>query len=161
MINTHLISAFPGTGKSYFCYYDADYMPAGYAIDSDSSKFDKKHFPDNYIQHIKQNIGKVSIIFISSHKVVRDALVANRLPFKLVYPERELKAEYLQRYKDRGSSEAFISLIESNWDNWIDELEIQEGCHHIRLGSNQFLRNTNLMLNSGQSVQVSDTTKAK
>jgi hypothetical protein len=139
MVNTQLISAFPGTGKSY--YYNSDYMPAGFCIDSDSSTFDKAKFPDNYIEHIKNNIGIVAKIFISSHKEVREALVNNELEFVLVYPKEELKQEYLQRYKNRGSSEAFISLIDKNWDAWIKELKEQKNCKHIELDSGQFISN--------------------
>jgi two-component SAPR family response regulator len=139
MKETQLISAFPGTGKSY--YYHSDYMPDGFCLDSDSSTFDKSNFPANYIEHIKNNIGVVRKIFISSHKEVRDALVKNNLDFILVYPKAELKQEYLQRYINRGSSESFISLIDKNWDNWIKELKEQENCKHIELESGQFISN--------------------
>jgi hypothetical protein len=33
-------AGFPGTGKSPYCYRDADYMPQVFATDSDSSKFE-------------------------------------------------------------------------------------------------------------------------
>jgi hypothetical protein len=141
MIETILVSAFPGTGKSHYCNVDVDHMPGNWAIDSDSSKFDKRNFPANYIEHIKSNIGKVKIIFISSHKDVRDALVTNALPFTLVYPNAELKDEYLERYKQRGSSQAFIDLISKNWDAWLEELRNQKGCKHIELQSCQFISN--------------------
>ena len=60
-------------------------------LDSDSSTFDKKNFPENYITHIKNKISIVDIILVSSHKVVRDALVKNNINFTLVYPDRTLK----------------------------------------------------------------------
>ena len=140
--NGLLVAAFPGTGKTYYCYRDADYMPQGFATDSDSSKFDKANFPANYIEHIKEKIKQgYARIFISSHKEVRDALVANGLKFTLVYPKENLKEEYLQRYKERGSSQAFIDLIDKNWSNWLFELHRQAGCTHIELESGQFISN--------------------
>ena len=41
-----VISGFPGTGKSYYIarVEGSDYMPQGFASDSDSSKFDKSNF---------------------------------------------------------------------------------------------------------------------
>lgn len=50
-----LVAGFPGTGKSYYCYNGdwSHYMPSKFATDSDSSKFDKSNFPQNYINHIK------------------------------------------------------------------------------------------------------------
>lgn len=87
MIETKIISAFPGTGKSWlFKNYP------GLFLDSDSSDFSwtspgvrNPDFPSNYITHIKQNIGKYKKIFVSSHDVVRKALVENGIPFTLVY----------------------------------------------------------------------------
>jgi len=84
-----LVAGFPGTGKSSYCYRDADYMPQGFATDSDSSKFDKADFPQNYIEHIKEKISEgYARIFISSHKEVREALVENGLEFTLIYPKK-------------------------------------------------------------------------
>ena len=46
---TKVYSAFPGVGKTtYFNTTDRN------VLDSDSSKFDKKHFPANYIEHIEE-----------------------------------------------------------------------------------------------------------
>lgn len=143
-IQTRIVSAFPGTGKSYYCNYDIsqyDPTPYGYCIDIDSSKFDKNNFPTNYIEHIKSNIGKHAIIFVSSHKVVRDALVAEGIPFTLVYPTIEQKHEYIQRYRQRGNDEKFITLVESNWYNWIVELGSQNGCDRIILKSGEYISN--------------------
>ena len=131
---TSLISAFPGTGKSHF-FKNSDLK----VLDSDSSKFDKSNFPTNYISHIKENLGKADIILISSHLDVRNALVENRLNFTLVYPDKNLKEEYLERYKNRGSDEKFIKLLNDNWNNWISELEEQTGCNHIILKSGQYI----------------------
>ena len=109
MKKTKIISAFPACGKTYAF---EKLNENGYEIlDSDSSKFswmdvvDKVYemknrgkelqrryikvrnpeFPSNYIQHIKENIGKADYIFVSSHKEVRDALIQNGIYFTLVY----------------------------------------------------------------------------
>jgi len=148
---TTIISAFPATGKSHYC--NGDYIPQDWCSDSDSSKFSwlrkgvRNHtFPSNYIEHIKDGMGNYAVMFISSHKEVRDALVENEIDFTLVYPDRSLKSEYIERYKERGNDQSFIDLVESNWDKWIDELEAQEGCTKIVLGSGEYLSNTDLKL---------------
>jgi hypothetical protein len=133
-MKTKLISAFPGTGKSHF--YRNSHKKV---LDSDSSTFDKSEFPGNYIAHIKENQGEVDIIFISSHKEVRDALVANKLEFVLVYPTRDQKQDYIQRYIDRGSPQPFIDLLSKNWDDWIDELQVQECCTHMQLNPGEYM----------------------
>lgn len=133
-MKTILCSAFPGTGKS-FLFENSERK----ILDSDSSKFDKSNFPQNYIQHIKENIGKVEIIFVSSHKIVREALVREELDFYLVYPEKYLKNEYLERYKNRGDTQEFVQLISDNWDNWLFELRHQKGCIHSVLGTCEYI----------------------
>ena len=129
-------SAFPGVGKTYY-FKTTDKN----VLDSDSSTFDKSLFPDNYIEHIERNIQNpiVDNILVSSHKDVRDALLKKGIPFVLVYPDRNIKEEYIQRYKDRGNNDAFVDLLDKNWDNWIDEMDNQEGCKKIILGSGQYL----------------------
>ena len=132
---TLVISAFPGCGKSHFFRNNESKE----VLDSDSSKFDKEHFPKNYIEHIKSNLGKVDIIMVSSHKEVRDALVENEIPFTLVYPSPDIKDEYIQRYIDRGNTGSFLELLNNNWELWLNELEEQVSCDKIRLEENQYL----------------------
>ena len=134
-----IISGFPGIGKSYIYNNQKDIV----VYDSDSSKFDKSKFPQNYIAHIK-NILRVDptadYIFVSSHKEVRDSLVAEGLEFFLVYPGKNIKDEYLKRYANRGSDDKFVKLLSDNWDAWIDELSNFEGAKHIVLQEGQFLK---------------------
>lgn len=140
--NTRIISAFPATGKSYL--FD---NPHGLLIlDSDSSKFSwlekgVRHpdFPQNYIDHIKDNLGKVDIILVSSHKVVRDALIANNINFTLAYPELHCKEEYIQRYINRGNNEEFINMMRENWDKFFYECDEQECLNKYKLGESEFL----------------------
>jgi hypothetical protein len=138
-MKTRIISAFPGTGKTT---YHKKYPDT--TLDSDSSNFSwvtvdgKKirnpDFPANYIEHIKENIGKYEFIFVSSHKEVRDALKENCLFFYLMYPYEDKKEIYLQRYKDRGNQEAFIELLDKNWDAWIRECRFEiYGCSNVKL----------------------------
>lgn len=138
-----IISAFPGTGKTYH----RDNHPYS-VIDSDSSSFSwnedgnrNPDFPQNYIRNIKEEMycDKTFIIFVSSHKVVRDALVDEGIHFLLVFPERDLKEEYLERFRSRGNKDAFVDLLEKNWDVWMDEMEAQTGCEIARLSSGKFL----------------------
>lgn len=117
---TLIVSAFPGTGKSFI--YDMHIVnPDFLVLDSDSSGFDKAHFPANYMRHIRENIGRVDVIFVSSHAAVRKALCVEELNFILAYPAMELKSEYLRRYTDRGSPPAFVDLLNKNWETWVQE----------------------------------------
>jgi len=140
LIATRIVSAFPGTGKTYYTH--GDYVPQGFAADSDSSRFSRNElFPFNYVDHIKSCIGVNQFVFVSTHKLIREALFREKLPFTLVYPDRSLRHEYIKRYYERGSHYEFIDLLNKNWDTWLDDLQAQRGCDHIVLGSNQFISN--------------------
>lgn len=112
-----VISGFPGVGKSSYVKKNKDVQ------DSDSSKFDKTEFPQNYIEHIKKCIADGKTVLVSSHKDVRDALIKEKINFTLVYPDKSLKDEYLKRYSERGSPESFNTLLDKNWNEWIDQIE--------------------------------------
>lgn len=140
---TEIISGFPGIGKTY--YKQNNNLNV---LDSDSSKFSwiekgirHPDFPQNYIEHIKENIDKADIILVSSHKIVRDALVNNNINFTLIFPERNLKEEYIERFKIRGSDQGFINMLERNWNSFIDDMVNQKKCKSVKLKSGEFLSN--------------------
>ncbi|AMS01258.1 AAA family ATPase [Bacillus phage AR9] len=138
---TKIISGFPGIGKSTL-YNNTDLK----VLDSDSSNFSwsrpgvrNKDFPQNYIDHIKENMGKVDIILVSSHDVVREALNDNNIDYYIVYPDIKLKDEYLKRYKERGNDDKFLSFIEKNWESFINAIEDENNATLIKLHSNEYL----------------------
>ena len=140
---TIIISGFPGVGKTEF-FKSQQILKEYKVLDSDSSnfswlKFDGKKirnpdFPQNYINHIKENLGEYHYILVSSHGKVRDALYNNELPFVLVYPLDNIKTRYnyLQRYKKRGNDKAFIEFIKNGWFDFIEEMREQKGCIHVQ-----------------------------
>ena len=76
-MKTKVYSAFPGVGKTtYFNTTDKN------VLDSDSSKFDKKNFPANYIEHIERNIQDPKVDKI----LVKDATSYKSL-FKIFFVE--------------------------------------------------------------------------
>lgn len=147
-MKTYVISAFPGCGKSY-CF--KKYGDKFKILDSDSNKFSwttdgegitvrNKDFPNNYIKHIKDNIGKVDIIFVNSHKEVREALSENNIDAILIYPYRHCKTQWLTRFKLRGDGEKFIKFLSDNWYNFLSELENDKnGFLHVRLDENEYI----------------------
>lgn len=143
MKETLVISGFPGVGKSYLTKINEKMI----VLDSDSSLFSwikdgvrNPNFPSNYIEHIKENIGYADNIFVSSHDVVREVLESNNIDYLLVYPSVELKDEYIQRYRERNSDEKFIKFIETNWEQFIFDIEKETFPTLIKLQSGQYLR---------------------
>ncbi len=139
-----VISAFPGVGKSWMFNNQQD---LGLKVsDSDSSNFSwlskgVRHpdFPNNYIEHIKDAMQTNDVVLVSSHDVVRDALTQAGIEFLTVYPNISDKDEYLQRFIKRGSDQAFVKLINDNWDEWISNINKNAGDLHVELNLGEYL----------------------
>lgn len=99
-------------------------------------------FPANYIQHIKDNLDKVDIIFVSSHLEVRKALQEAEIEYVTVYPNTDLIEEWVGRMYLRGSDKTFIDLQISKWDEWTKSVENEpHGKYVHRLYARQYLSN--------------------
>lgn len=92
-------------------------------IKNDLIKTRNPEFPNNYIQHIKENIGKVDFIFVSTHKQVLKAMEEAGIEFIIVYPERRLMHEYIGRCYCRPNNGFPIDILIQNWDNWMNDME--------------------------------------
>ena len=148
MKKTYVISAFPACGKSHcfknlqniFTILDSDSSEFSWIKDSEGNNTKERNpeFPNNYIKHISDNIGKVDVVFVSSHDVVRKALYENNIETTIIYPEKYMKEVFLQRYRERGNNEGFISFISNNWDNFIEDIEFEDyGFDKISLNLDQ------------------------
>lgn len=132
----NVFSGFPGIGKSSVFRDSQGYRVA----DSDSSTFPKGDaFPANYLTHIQETRPTVDILLVSSHDIVRDEMEEYGIPFYLVYPTMDQKQDYMQRYRERGSPEPFLDLMDKNWDKFITGCQQQDGCTHVVLQKGQYL----------------------
>lgn len=139
-MNTRIYSIFPACGKTWLYEHQEDYDLK--ILDSDSSDFGwvytnidengnvirgvrkvrNPDFPNNYIKHIKENIGKYDCIFVSSHAPVREALDAESIDFTIVYPEQSCKAEWVGRCYIRemnGEDGCSTAVMYDNFDDWV------------------------------------------
>lgn len=148
-----VISAFPCCGKSYaYNKYNSDNC---IIMDSDSSLFnwitDKNgnkvrnpEFPNNYIEHVKENLNKADYIFVSSHLSVRQALTDEGISFITVYPKNGMLNEWVGRMYRRGNTPEFIQYQIEHWDEFVESNSIMHEPHGSRvigLGNNKYLDN--------------------
>lgn len=148
MKDTLVISAYPCCGKSYM-YKNYQYRWS--ILDSDSSDFrwlskeekiENPDFPNNYIKHIQDNIGKVDIICVSSHLKVRELMTKAGIEFCTVYPERGLLDEWIGRMYRRGSDKSFIDFQIEHWDQFMKDICTEPyGFWLTRLYSNDYISN--------------------
>lgn len=125
-----IISGFPGIGKSEAVkVLEEDGIRV---LDLESSEYSwlekgvtrNPNFPNNYIAAVNEAIasGKYDYIMISSHKVVRDAMLDAYIEFTVVIPELDSAAEYRERYISRGNDQAFIEMMDEKWESFITEI---------------------------------------
>lgn len=151
-----IISGFAGIGKSTMSKKNPDKC-----IDLDSSNykwlFDESikdidieerkgktekvlnpDWPMNYIEDIKKYSKEYDFVFISIDMDVRNILKEEGIHFYVAYPLLECKEEYISRYKERNNGEAFIKLLERNFDSLIEELMNTSGSQ-IRLKKGEYI----------------------
>lgn len=144
-MDTKIYSIFPACGKTWLYEHQEDYDLK--ILDSDSSNFSwieirdafgkntkirNPDFPNNYIKHIKENIGKYDCIFVSSHASVREALEQEGVDFTIVYPMQSCKAEWVGRCyirENNGESGCGAEIMYNNFDQWILEC-FEAGINH-------------------------------
>lgn len=144
--NTIVVAAFPCTGKTYLKDHCKDYD----ILDLDSSEFKwikyshidaripNPEFPGNYIKKIKENLGKVDFILVSTHKEVIEMLNREDIIYSYVGPNNKLLDEYIIRMRNRGDSEEFILYIKEIWYyNSSREVAMKNG--YIELESGEYL----------------------
>jgi hypothetical protein len=134
---TLLICGFPGIGKSFLKKKFSSFVS-----DSDSSTFAKDNFPENYVDAIESALDEYPIdrvFLISTHTSVRSELAYRKLSYVIVYPKKEDKQIYLKRYQNRGSSENFVNLLDSNWDSFIESCDSDPTPYRYRLCGDQYL----------------------
>lgn len=127
-----IVSGFPGMGKTYFSrrvkdykILDSDSRYFSWIYDKDGNKTDERDpaFPHNYINYVKSHINDYDIIFVSTHKVVRDLLKEEEVKYYLIYPNGVLLYIWISRFVQRGNSENFINDQIIHWNERISDLD--------------------------------------
>lgn len=151
-MDTIVISAFPACGKSWcynnlqdrFSMLDSDSSNYSWIKDENGKNTDKRNpdFPNNYIEHIKENLGKVDFIFVSSHENVRKAMVENEIKFVMVYPRVDQLENWIGRMEKRGNNDKFVSFIADNWNDMVCDTFVQRrylGHPILTLGEDRYM----------------------
>jgi hypothetical protein len=113
-MKNNIICGFAGIGKSYLAKHEAGY------IDLESTPF-KKNW-DLYIDVAEHMQSQGYKVMMSCHKELRDKLKERNVDYIVVIPTVDYKDNYIQRYKDRGSTREFIELFEDKFEEFIREI---------------------------------------
>jgi len=114
-----IICGFAGTGKS-----TAAKKITG-VIDLESTPFQKDW--DTYARVAKHMSDQGYYVLLSCHKELREKLHELGYDYIVVYPEKNQKDIYRQRYVDRGNAPEFIAMQMSHWEDWVGRSLSWEG----------------------------------
>ena len=123
-----IVCGFAGIGKSTLCTQRPKW------IDLESTPFEKDF--DRYTKVASHMDKQGYNVMLSCHEGLRKALHDKGIKYVLILPDSSLKNEYIERYKKRGNSEAFIKSLDENWDNYTKVFDWEDA---IKLGENEYL----------------------
>lgn len=125
-----IVYAFPGTGKTYLCSKNHNYIELAsenfHWLDCEKKEKNKGNYyqsnpmwPNNYLHAIINAKEKYDFIFIthSGCELCRN----NHIHYDLVYPSIKCKDEYLRRMKFRGNNDKFIENMSKNFEFYCTE----------------------------------------
>lgn len=153
MKQTAIISAFHCCGKTYATKkcsdkYDIldlncnDYQWVDKKGVTESIRVANDNFPNNYIEKIKENIGKYDIIFVDSYLKIRKCMYNNGIKFCTVIPDPKLKTEWVGRMYLRGDKSYQIARVMNMWDSCTQEVYKEpHGFGILWLHSNDYISN--------------------
>ena len=118
-----------------------------------SNKTRKEEWPENYIDAIQNATTNYDITLISTDDEILNELEKKEIEYILCYPTLECKNEYLDRYRKRGNTEAFIQRVAETFEDLIKGLQKYKA-KKIVLKNNETLESK---LNQATKVKEDDT----
>lgn len=134
-VPTVLCAAFCGSGKTFICN-NSEHR----AVEVEFWQYKSKGLTKEFIRDVKKHYGKVDYIFLSTDPDGLELLNKEGYDITLVYPERELRNEYLDRYIERENPYDFIGTMMLRWNKIIDELDELTYCKKIILKEGEYLK---------------------
>lgn len=123
----NVISAFPGVGKTKA----VETVPNLIDLDLPGIPMGE------YIDKINDHLGNGLIVLVPSWETLRQAMRDAGIVYSIVYPQRDLKGDYMLRYIKRGSDDKFLTTLNNRWDAFIDTCESDPSDDHLVLKQSQ------------------------
>lgn len=163
-----IISGFPGVGKTTLQKshsnvidlesYDFKWLQQYKSTDTSCkeqmegahNRIYNRLWPLNYVKEIIKKTSEYDIVLISQEHEMLNCLKENGINYIVCFPMKQCKDEYIKRYINREDDADFLSLVNVNYDVWIDELMNEE--NKIIIGPQEFLSDALYRFNILQKV---------
>ena len=100
---------------------------------------DNPDFPDNFVQYIKENIGKVDVIFVDSNIRIRQWLNEAKIKFVTIYPWSSCLQEWIGRMYLCDHRDTIIRYRINGWHNEVLRNKEPLGDYLIRLSHGKYI----------------------
>ena len=100
---------------------------------------DNTNFPDNFIQYIKDNIGKVDVIFVDSDIRIRQWINEAKIKFVTVYPWSSCLQEWIGRMYLQDYPDIIIRNKINGWEHETYLIKEPYGDQLIRLSHGKYI----------------------
>ena len=100
---------------------------------------DNPNFPNNFIQYIKENIGKVDVIFVDSNIRIRQWLNEAKIKFVTVYPWNSCLSEWVGRMYLQDYPDFIIRHKINGWHHEVYPVKEPYGDQLIRLSHGKYI----------------------
>lgn len=123
---------FPGIGAKYFEKNNLKKVIIGYANLPSDAGYTYCNYPDCWIGRIKKMLyyNNVDYIYAPIHTSLREAIKKDKelddVEKWIIYPDRSLKLEYIERYRERGDDQAYVTHMAEIWDEAIESIENED-----------------------------------
>ena len=137
-----MAALYPQTVIDFVCMpykYALEGNDAGEAGKANPNNVMRDDWPLSYVDAIKAAMAKSRVLLIPTDLYVLELLRHEGIPYWLVYPQREAREVYRNRYLARGNTEDFIDVFIGRWDSFLDAFEQDTYGRHIVLEPHQFL----------------------
>lgn len=102
-------------------------------------KVDNPDFPDNFIQYIKENIGKVDVIFVDSDIRIRQWLDKAKIKFITIYPLNNCLPEWVGRMYLHDYPDIIIRNKINGWNHETYHFKEPYGDRLIRFSYGEYI----------------------
>ena len=131
-----IVCGFAGIGKSSA----KEYRPDIRCYDLDSTHFKKQDgWEDVYIDCALGLCKIYDYVFLTTYTCTLKRLNERKIEWFLIYPKKELKSEYYNRYISRENRMEFADDFISKWDENINELTQFSNDNKIILDKGEYL----------------------
>ena len=134
-----IIAAFPGVGKTTLeQQYPGKFQdtPTEDLVAYYGGQTPTYH--DRFADRVEEVVNHGKIALMLPIMDVMDRLIARGHEIICVIPQQSDKEEYMKRYRERDSDDAFLEKIDRNWDSWLHLIN-HGGYHPHVLQSGQYL----------------------